>query len=173
MKYLFILLLLPIVSKAQTSNEILAGSLTQHLFNPGGNDYNYSNRLNNNGLIDNPMIGYREVSIKGVSYTSTAYFAGDNSIGAPMAGTAWSAGYTYDGYRLGVLAGIYIQDTGVMMDRNETPPMFIPYRGIAPCPLVGVEAIKTFKLSNKTYFILNSVLTPLFINGSIGIGWNI
>lgn len=166
--------LLPILLHAQTHTEVLGGGLTYHWFNPSGNDINYSNKLDSTGaLIHNLMIGYREVDVKGVSYTSRTFFTGQNSIGQPMLGVAWSTGYIVNDTRVGLVGGVYFQDDDKMLERQVEPVMIIPHSGWAPVPVVGVEATHINKLTNRTYILLNVLLTPLFVNGTVGFGWEI
>lgn len=169
-----VLFMAPAPSLAIEQDEILLGSLTQHFFNPESIDSQFANRVSSDGsLIRNPMLGYRQVHTKDGIYDAVAYFGGQNSVGEPMFGVAWSIGSDYRGYRLGVLGGIYMQDSSQFLDKGIVPIMMIPYRGWGPTPVLGLEATKTWDLNDTTYFLINSLLTVPFINVSIGLGWKL
>ncbi len=169
---LLVLTFLAMGAYADDSDEVLGGSLTQHLFNQNGMDSNYANRVSGDGsLIRNPMLGFRQVQTQGLAYQSEVYFGGQNSIGGPMFGAAYSFGLNQDGYRAGLVFGAYMQDTRPMLDRDIVPAMIIPYRGWCPSPIIGVELTKKFPIENNIYFIVNGMLTVPFINASVGVGW--
>jgi len=169
---LALILLLPIMGRAEGAREIIGGSLTYHIFNINGSDERYSNKLSNDGrLIDNALLGYRDVEIKGVSYTAITYFTGTNSVAEPIFGAAYSAGYAYDDYRVGIIAGAYMQDNNKFFERNLTPVMIIPSNGWAPSPVIGIETSKIVNISDKTYFLMNMIFTPTLINGTVGVGF--
>lgn len=169
---LFALLILAPLSHAETVNyEILGGSLTQHIIGPAELDHKYRYKLNEDGLIANPMFGFREVHIDDNFYTSIVYFGGGNSIAEPMAGVAWSMGYAGDYNRVGLVAGIYLQNNALFLDEGIIPPMIIPYAGIGPVPLVGIEMTNTLYKAKDHYFFINSIVNPFLANVSLGIGW--
>lgn len=174
-KLLILAALLFSVTCNANSNEVIAGSLTYHVFNFNHVADNYSNKMNPEGtLIDNLLVGYRRVQESSSSdYTAQTYFAGENSIAEPMAGIALSRGVYSKFGRIGGVVGFYLQDNRKMLDRGIMPVTMFPCRCVAPAPIVGVEAVKTIELSDKTYFMINSLISPILINATVGIGWKI
>lgn len=168
----FVFIMAPVLSHA--NDELLLGSLTQHFFNPSGIDSQFSNRMSEDGsLIRNPLVGYRHVETHGLEYDTVSYFGGQNSVGQLMFGAAWSMGLDQGGYRLGVIGGVYMQDSRPFLERGIMPVMMVPYNGWGPTPVLGLEATKTWKINNTTYFLVNGLLTVPFVNVSLGIGWYI
>jgi hypothetical protein len=159
---------------AEEYDEVLTGSLTQHVFNSNGVDRNFSNRINDNGLISNPLLGYRQLTIHGAEYETETIFGGQNSIGQPMFGYAQSVGLvTTGGLRFGFVYGLYMQDNDKMLQRHVVPVYIIPWPGWGPTPVLGGELTQTLNLSKSSYLMLNVLVTPLLLNGTIGIGWRI
>lgn len=175
MKYLLALLLLfSSVVRAEIADEVLVGSLTYHIFDPGGISKKFSNKVDSTGmLISNPLAGYRQIHTDGNDYFSEMVFAGENSIAEPILGAVWSFGLTSGGFRIGPIVGFYFQDNKKMLDKGILPITLIPYAGWSPAPVIGLELVKTYDLNKKCYFLLNGLITPILLNASIGVGWRI
>lgn len=155
-------------------HEYLAGGLTYHVFNPNGVADHFEHKVDSTGqLISNPMIGFRRVTITGVEYTSVVYFGGENSIGEAMAGAAYSSGFIVDSWRLGLIAGVYFQDNDKFLDRGIQPIYLIPHPGIGPTPVLGAEVTKTWNVDHDVYILFNSLLSPIILNATVGIGWRL
>lgn len=172
MKYL-LLVFLSSNCFAVNYNEVVGGSLTYHIFDPNDEGTNYSNRIDSIGLIRNPLMGYRQVHQTGYEYTAQTVFTGQNSIGQPIFGMAYSSGFANGSFRFGTVAGFYFQDSDAMNKRNVTPVYIIPHPGWCPSPVLGLEFIKTFELTEDKYLIFNGLVTPLLLNATVGIGWKI
>lgn len=173
-KVIFLFSLLMSFANATNYNEVIGGSLTYHIFDPNDQGLNYSNRVDSTGaLIQNPLLGYRQVHQSGSEYTSQTVFTGQNSIGQPMFGMAYSSGFTTGTFRFGTVAGFYFQDADAMLKRNVTPIYIIPHPGWCPSPVLGLEFIKTVEFSNDRYLILNGLVTPILLNATVGIGWRL
>lgn len=172
---LFLILLLS--SKAHAEDhyrEVLAGGLTYHVFDPDNVSEVNSNKISKDGrLIANPLLGYRSVDTDGLDYTSMLSFVGVNSINQPIFGAAASIGIAGDFGRIGFIGGAYMQDNRKFLDKGVQPFTLIPGSGWGPTPLLGVEYIHKIDLSNKTYLMLNTLISPIILNASIGIGWRI
>jgi hypothetical protein len=156
-------------------NEILVGSLTHHLSlitSPPSD--RFSNKLDSNGnLILNPMLGYRHTYyLDADQYVSNTIFGGENSIGEAMAGYAISTGLRFNRLQLGIIGGGYVQNDKKFLDRNITV-MAIPLGSTyGIMPVIGAEVGLRQNVSNKTYLLLYTILTPALIATTLGVGFN-
>lgn len=173
MKYL-LLLLFPCFVHAAEYREVLVGSLTYHVYDPTNVSPKYSNKLNDQGLIANALIGYRLVKENDyIGYSSTTLFGGANSINEPMFGIAVSSGIVIGNSRVGGVLGVYAQDNKKFLDKDIAPLSLTPYAGWGLAPVAGIEYTYKVDVSDRTYLLFNSLLSPIIINASIGIGWKI
>jgi len=169
-KYLLIILFLPIVSTAQDSDELLFGAVTDHFYGTGSSQF--TNKLNPSGdWIANPMVGYRKVIFDTEnSYYSWSLFGGENSIGDGMAGGIISTGVGDKYVRLGFLAGTYLQNNSQFYDKGLTSIGAPVSSTMELTPVVGVELIYNIDLTKNSYFIINNILTPAMYVGVVGLG---
>lgn len=174
-KWLATLLFIPGVLFAENnSEEFLMGSLTYHFFNFGSGE-KFSNKLDSNGtLITNPLLGYRNVIFdEPNNYYSWTIFGGQNSIGQPMGGGAFSMGVGNRSGRFGLVAGGYLQDNTKFYDRGLTV-LNVPIGDhLAIAPVVGWELALNFDLSPRCYWTFYNLLTPALYTSALGIGWRL
>lgn len=173
-KLLLPFLFLPIAGFAQSSQEILAGSLTYHFFSDVSEKF--SNKLDDNGTwIANPMLAYRGINYDNDhSFWSWTVFGGENSIGEGMGGAVFSMGIGNDKRRLGIVGGAYLQDNTKFFDKGIVALGNIPVGShLAVVPAVGWELAFNWDLSKRTYITSYNLLTPAFYTNAIGIGWRI
>lgn len=172
-KLLLLTFLLPILARAQNSNELLMGSLTYHLY--GLESSNFQNKLNPSGdFIANPMIGFRKVYFDDInSYWSWATFGGENSIGDGMLGGAMSVGIGDGNIRLGLIAGTYLQNNRQFNDKGLAAIGIQINDTMELTPIVGLEFVYNINLTKRTYFTINQILCPWLYTASIGIGWRL
>lgn len=172
MKYI-IFFVISLTCHAETYDEVLGGSLTYHLYNPGDIADRFNYKVNSDGtLISNPLVSFRQVTVEGLEYQTWGVFTGANSVAEPIAGALWSAGLTQGPFRLGVVAGAYAQDAQPFYNRNIVPFM-VPEYGWGVVPLVGFEATQTFPIFHNKYFIFNELFTPVLFNATVGFGWTL
>lgn len=159
---------------AQESNEVLAGSLTQHFTNFGGVSSKFNNKISADGtLIANPMLGWRIVKTEGLVYTSSTVFGGENSIGELMGGVSASAGVKVDHARIGLVAGGYLQDDQKFRDRDIAPFSVPIGNRLGLAPVAGVELSLDIPLEHETYLTVYTVISPILSTTTIGFGWNL
>ena len=170
---ILVALLVSFSAHAEESNEYLFGSLTQHFINFDGVSEKYDNKVSADGtLIANPIAAYRLIKTEGVSYDSTTYFAGQNSVGELMGGAMFNTGYNVGCMRLGALAGAYVQDNKKFTDRGLVVfSMPIDRYGIVP--VVGVEVSFIGRLNKRTYVTLVNIITPILATSTVGIGFDL
>lgn len=173
-KLLLPFLFLPIAGLAQSSDEILMGSLTYHFFSDVSD--RFDNKLDSNGTwIANPMAAFRRINYDNEhSFWSWTLFAGENSIGEGMGGGVLSMGIGNNKRRLGIVGGAYLQDPTKFADRGiMTFGNVSINRNVALVPAVGWELAFNWDLTKRTYITFYNLLTPAFYTNSLGIGWRI
>lgn len=161
----WLIVLAPVMSHAKNYDEVLVGGLTYHLYG-GQGQTQFSNKLTSDGaLIANPLAAYRQV-IKDDEgfYKAETVFAGANSLAEPMFGYAYSGGASWGTGRVGLLAGLYLQDNSKYLDKGMIPPMLIPHGCWGPVPVVGIEVVNDVSSS----VFVDTLITPIFLNLSFG-----
>lgn len=167
---LLLLLLLTFNSDAQTSLELVGGSLTYHVMNPGDSNQ-FANRLSPDGrLIRNPIIGVQEIHELDGEYWSLGAFAGQNSVGDDIMGFKVSRGKRIGNWYLGLVAGAYEQSSEGFYDKGMVPFQIAKVGDVGVVPLLGIEANYRVNLSQKYYLKLNNLISPVITNTTISLG---
>lgn len=169
MKYL-VLMLVFISSVAFAENrsvEWMGGSLTYHPFLDNQTAGRFANKVGDDGrLIANAMIGTRYTTIDELGFCEKySLFGGNNSIGEPMVGGAWTVCHDTGPMSFGLTAGAYYQDKSKFDKRGIV-------LGVAGdiMPVFGVQV--DFKLwENERYYIKeNNFLSLLVTNHLLSFG---
>lgn len=160
--------------RAEQSDEVLVGALTQHFTNFGGVSDKFDNKVSKDGtLIANPMAAWRIIDYDGITYTSSAFFAGENSIGELMGGVGASAGIRANKVRIGLAVGGYLQDDKKFLDRGVQPFSLPTGSRIGIAPLFGVELSIDVPIEKSVYMTVYTLITPILSTTTIGIGWTL
>lgn len=169
---LLVLLLLTFSSQAQTSLEIVGGSITYHLINPG-DATQFSNKMSADGkLIHNPLIGIQEVHELKDEYWSLGVFVGENSIGQDIAGFKYSTGEKMGHWYIGFVIGAYEQSSSGFYDKGIVPFQVAKIDDTGIVPVVGVELNYKIVLTRDSYLKLNNIVSPAITNSSISLGFS-
>lgn len=159
-----------------TSNEIMIGSLTEHIILPSSSSQKFENKVGDDGrMLLNPMLGVRRTwSLEDGGYTSLAAFGGENSIGEAMVGMFASSGAEFGSHvRFGGVLGGYLQSNEKFRDRGIYPFSMGESQGVGLVPIAGLELSLHAKVSRKTYLTLINILTPALTSTSLGIGFEL
>ena len=159
MKYLILLLSIPTLA-----DEVILGAWTHH-FPDNQHMERFVHKLNDNGDILNPAIGYRLTDEDMKSYQSTTMFIGENSIGNGIIGITASSGWKYDSFRIGGTIGGYIQDDKQFLERR-LHPFAIPVGDAGLVPMIGLEV--GYTIGNTTVY---TVLTPVLMTTVVGVSF--
>ncbi len=161
MKYLFLFL----VSMPVFADEVLIGAFTHH-FPINAHMDRYSNKVNDQGDILNPMLGYRITEDrKDETYRASTYFIGENSIGNAMAGYTFSPGVRYGDVRIGLVIGGYVQNTKQFRDKDIVMPS-VPLGDFGIVPVGGIEM--GYTVGKTTIYV---VTTPVLMTTVIGVNF--
>jgi hypothetical protein len=159
-----ILALLLLVSFGTSANEVTFGfgSVTAHFFNNTQMGPRYANKLNERGLILNPMqsIGY------GLNNTKHTLFWGSNSVGLNMFGYNYtqslSKNETFD---FGLLLGFYFQDSAAFTQKSGLIPP-----GVGDfTPVMGLNLDYIFYKDRNISYKMQNVVTPVLSTHALGI----
>lgn len=153
-----------------TGVEVVTGSLTTHII---GSDpqvaSKYSNKLNNNGVLLNPYIGFRTRLEDREFVKYWTVFSGQNSIGKFMLGGTYSTGKTYNLWKLRselmFTAGAYWQDTDEFTKKGLD---VISLGNIMP--VLGMEANIYLLQTDDFYIKLNNLLSPVITTHNLSFG---
>ena len=158
-----------------TSVELFTGALTFHFIDQGSSQM-FRNKISKEGrLIYNPMFGIRYLTEDPETYFAAAAFAGNNSVGLPMAGTLFSMGIkdTSDHYFLGLSGGLYVQDNNKFREHQAIPfKIYETKGGVGFVPIVGLEMGVKVGLWGKTYFKFYNLLTPVVNSSFLLLGYS-
>lgn len=159
----FLLMLLFTVNSQAAEVETTFGGLSYHLFNPDNVSERFSNKISNNGqLIYTGLmgVGYHN------DHTTLRVFIGQNSIADTIYGATYSYNWDWGILRYGPIVGFYQQNDERFADRGIKPYSI----GYGIVPIVGGEfSIRLLTIENQ-YVRLNTIVTPVMINETIGWG---
>ena len=142
--------------------EVDVGSLTQHYLD----NTTYPNQLAQ-GLILNPLVGYKYTEEDTIVYDSYTIFMGNNSVQSGILGGIYSFGAMGESSQIGVAFGAYHQNDSSFMSAGILPPMN-DINGYVL--LAGFEANYRWMLGPKNFIKVNTYLFPNIINATIGFG---
>lgn len=159
----FLLMLLFAINLQASEVEGTFGGLSYHLFNPDNVSERFSNKISNNGqLIYTGLmgIGYHKC------HSITKVFIGQNSIADTIYGGTYS--YTWDKgiLRYGPIIGFYQQNNDNFANRGIKPYSI----GYGIVPIVGGEFSLRLLTFENQYVRLNTIVSPVLINETIGWG---
>ena len=167
MKYLIVQLiiiaLLLFVAKCDADSfENTFGGLTFHLDNSNGVGNKYSNKIGDGQLIYTGLLGLGYIH----GHNNYQGFIGQNSIGEFIYGGTYSYLIDFSVIDAGPIVGFYQQNDDKFYEKDITPFSL----GYGVVPIVGIElTAKVIKFRDK-YIKLNTVITPILINETIGLG---
>lgn len=172
---LSLLIFLSSMAHATDSFEVIGGSLTYHLESSDSGPMPYDHTLTpDHNLIDNPLFGLGYIhEFSDHYYWSAKVFGGENSVGQPMAGTDGSFGVRYGGWYIGGVLGGYIQNNKTFESAGVIPVSIAEFGDTGLVPIIGAEFNYRVDLGEKLYFKINSLLTPMLINESLSLGWDL
>lgn len=170
---IYTLILIPSLTLANSEEFMLSG-ITTHIF---GNSKEvaslYKNKLNDRGIIANPLVGVR-LNLDDRIYT---VFSGVNSVGLPMAGLLY--GRQVEDYRYANISwhvGGYFQNGNDFPEATKTckdGKCYALGRQSNFMPVVGFN-VKFYLYRSSTLSILqNNLLTPIITNHGISISMSL
>lgn len=173
MRMVFVILLvilLASLSRADSSLELIGGSITYHIIDDGVSA-KYVTKLNSDGrLIFNLLLGAKYLNEEDYTYWSLATFTGNNSIGSYMNGATASYGLFIKNLSAGLVLGAYVQDDNAFRNDGIDPYRLFEINNTGVVPIAGIEVNYKFPLSNSTYLRLNNILSPVITNTSLSLG---
>lgn len=170
MKYL-VLLLLSAAAHAESSFEVIGGSLTYHVIDTSGRTNLYSNKVSTDGrLIANPILGFQYTDQGIYEYQCIALFTGQDSVGGPIFGAKYSSGFRFGNWYVGYVLGAYEQNDKGYDNLGIVPFQVAKTGNTGVVPVLGVEADYKIVLSRDTYVKLNNIISPVITNTTISLG---
>jgi hypothetical protein len=168
-----VLLLSPILGLADSSIEVVGGSLTYHPFDTDHTASYYTDKVSNNGkLIDNPLLGIQYSTEDKDYYKSAALFVGDNSIGQNIAGFKVSEGFKTCNFYVGAVLGAYEQDDSTFSKDGITPFQIAKTGTTGIVPVVGGEVNYKVIVNREMYLKLNNIISPAITNTTLSLGFS-
>lgn len=165
---------LPSAMAENRSLEVFSGAITFHFIDQGSSS-EFRNKLSRDGrLIYNPIYGLRIINENAQTYSAIAAFMGNNSVGLPMGGGMFSLGIKGGGEHLflGLAAGAYIQDNNQFRSHKADPfRIYETKGGVGVVPIAGLEMGVRVHFSDKVYFKLYDLLTPVVNSTFVLLGY--
>lgn len=157
--------------KASASEQEVGYSLlTEHLIGDREPMAKFSHKINNNGLISNPIISLRFTNADEDCYDSFTLFGGQNSVGSSMGGVMGGTGfYLNKNIQTGLVYGGYLQDV-TEFNRRGMASSFFDNGRIGFVPVLGGEINFKVKVSDRVFIKQNNTISPFVTNHSISVG---
>ena len=156
---------------ATESYEVFGGDITYHLLDFSGDTSAYRQKISPDGkLIYNPTYGVRYTNETDKDYWSATAFGGNNSLGYPMGGAAYTTGVKPNKYvQLGFVVGGYIQDGQPFYSLGIVPPSLGGIGTEILTPIIGAEINFKVKLTDSV-FIKESNLISFITSSFVSVG---
>jgi hypothetical protein len=164
MKYLLIFLF---SMSAYSETSFLAGSITYHFLDYANTNEQFSNKIGYGGsLIANPLFAYRQTEYEeNETYSALMLFGGENSIGNPMGGAALSIGLHDESWKVGFIAGSYLQNDQQFADKNIDNLDVHLGNVVGLAVIIGMEFL--YNIPGTSLFLYD-VITPTLTTLSLG-----